>query len=118
MVGALSVVDSHTSPCLCLDALFTTTNMNLKSSGDLVLQKRRIVKPVGSLELSNSFIDSGHDRWLSVKINLPGIVNRNSRKQNKNRSFRIVNEVAGQYDDSFEDVKTVRPTSFICKIFA
>ncbi|CAB4308705.1 unnamed protein product [Prunus armeniaca] len=113
MVGALSVVgssivDSHTSPCLCLDAL-PTTAMNLKSGGEVVLQrnsmanKKRLVKP-GSLELSSSFIDSGHDKRLSMKA-LPGIVNRSMRKR-KNRSSVIVNELAGQYEDSFEDVKT------------
>ncbi|CAL9018288.1 unnamed protein product [Prunus brigantina] len=112
MVGALSVVgspvvDSHTSPCLCLDAL-PTTAMNLKSGGEVVLQrnsmanKKRLVKP-GSLELSSSFIGSGHDKRLSMKA-LPGIVNRSMRKR-KNRSSVIVNELAGQYEDSFEDVK-------------
>ncbi|XP_008227309.1 PREDICTED: uncharacterized protein LOC103326837 [Prunus mume] len=113
MVGALSVVgssvvDSHPSPCLCLDAL-PTTAMNLKSGGEVVLQrnsmanKKRLVKP-GSLELSSSFIDSGRDKRLSMKA-LPGIVNRSMRKR-KNRSSVIVNELAGQYEDSFEDVKT------------
>ncbi|KAL5566652.1 hypothetical protein UlMin_029816 [Ulmus minor] len=103
MVGALSVVgssmvDSHTCPCLCLDAL-SSANMNLKSGGDLVLQRgKQIGKPTGSL--SSSFVDSGHDRRLSVKA-LPGIV----RKQKKNRRLLIVNELGGQYEDSFEDVK-------------
>ncbi|KAF3452533.1 hypothetical protein FNV43_RR02966 [Rhamnella rubrinervis] len=114
MVGALSVVgssvvDSHTCPCLCLDALPTST-MNLKTGGDMVLQrnsmgKKRILKPPGSLELSSSFIDSGHDRRLSVKA-FPGIANRSFRKQRRNRRLWIVNELAGQYEDSFEDVKT------------
>lgn len=120
MVGALSVVgssvvDSHTSPCLCLDAL-PTTAMNLKSGGEVVLQrnsmanKKRLVKP-GSLELSSSFIGSGHDKRLSMKA-LPGIVNRSMRKR-KNRSSVIVNELAGQYEDSFEDVKAVRNLSSV-----
>ncbi|KAL6199723.1 hypothetical protein ACLB2K_029506 [Fragaria x ananassa] len=109
MVGALSVmglsvVDSHTCPCLCLDAL-PTTAMNLKSGGEVGLQrnsmvKKQLVKPGGSLELSSSFIDSGHDRWLSMKA-LPGV-----RRKRKNRNFVIVSELAGQYEDSFEDVKT------------
>ncbi|ONI13853.1 hypothetical protein PRUPE_4G249500 [Prunus persica] len=112
MVGALSVVgssvvDSHTSPCLCLDAL-PTTAMNLKSGGELVLQrnsmaKKRLVKP-GSLELSSSFIDSGHDMRLSMKA-LPGIIVNKSMRKRKNRGFVIVNELGGQYEDSFEDVK-------------
>lgn len=117
MVGALSIVgssmvDSHTSPCLCVGTL-PTTNMNLKGGGDLVLQRnpntqKRILKPAGSLELNSSFIDSGHDWWFSVKVLREGIVNQSSRKQKKNQRFRIVNELGGQYEDSFEDVKTVR----------
>ncbi|XP_060669826.1 chaperonin-like RbcX protein 2, chloroplastic [Ziziphus jujuba] len=83
--------------------------MNLKSGGDLVLQrnynssmgKKHIVKPAGSLELSSSFIDFGHDRRLSVKA-LPRIANRSLR----NRRLKIVNGFAGQYEDSFDDVKT------------
>lgn len=126
MVGALSVVgssvvDSHTCPCLCLDAL-PTTAMNLKSGGEVVLQrnsmaKKRLVKP-GSLELSSSFIDSGLDKRLSMKA-LPGIVNRSMRKR-KNRSFVIVNELGGQYEDTFEDVKTVRylsPVEFSDEVY-
>lgn len=115
MVGALSiigssVVDSHTSPCLCLDAL-PSTNMNLKSGGDLVLHRnsvgRKRLGKLGSVELRSSFIDSGRELRLSRKA-LSGIVNRSSRKQRKDRRFVIVNELGGQYEDTFEDVKTVR----------
>ncbi|XP_015571136.2 chaperonin-like RbcX protein 2, chloroplastic [Ricinus communis] len=113
MVGALSVVgssvvDSHTSPCLCLDAL-PTSNMNLKNSGELALQrnsmKRKHQARPGSLELGSSFVDSWHDWRLSSKA-LSGIVNKSSRKQRRDRRLVIVNELAGQYEDSFEDVKT------------
>ncbi|XP_062173161.1 chaperonin-like RbcX protein 2, chloroplastic [Alnus glutinosa] len=113
MVGALyavasSVVDSHSSPCLCLDAL-PSTNMNFKSGGDLVLQRnsmaRKHFSKPGSVELSSSFIDSGRQLRLSKKA-LSGIVHRSSRKQRKERRLVIVNELAGQYEDSFEDVKT------------
>ncbi|KAJ7964101.1 Chaperonin-like RbcX [Quillaja saponaria] len=106
MVGALSVVgssvvDSHTSPCLCLDAL-PTTNMSLKSGGDVVFSKnsmsRKQLGRPGSMELSSSFIHSGREWRFSV--------NRISRKQRKDRRLVIVNEIAGQYEDSFEDVKT------------
>ncbi|KAF5447797.1 hypothetical protein F2P56_033319 [Juglans regia] len=113
MLGALSVmgssvVDSHTSPCLCLDAL-PSTNMNFKSGGDLVLHRNSMTrkhfgKP-GSVELRSSFIDAGRELRLSRKA-LSGIVNRSTRKQRKDRRLVIVNEVAGQYEDSFEDVKT------------
>lgn len=113
MVGALSVmgssvVDSHTSPCLCLDAL-PSTNMNLKSGGDLVFHRnsmsRKRLGKVGSVELRSSFIDSGRELRLSRKA-VSGIVNRSSRKQRKDRRFVIVNELGGQYEDTFEDVKT------------
>ncbi|XVE60002.1 hypothetical protein DITRI_Ditri05aG0091700 [Diplodiscus trichospermus] len=114
MVGALSVVgssvmDSHTGPCMCLDAL-PSTNMNLKSGGELVWQRNSMKRKhaasrPGSLELGSSFVDSWHDWRLSAKI-IPGIVNKSSRKQRKDRRFVVVNNLGGQYEDSFEDVKT------------
>ncbi|GAB4835224.1 hypothetical protein Ancab_000133 [Ancistrocladus abbreviatus] len=106
MVGTLpimgsSILDSpHTCPCLCLDAL--PSNMNLKNGGDMVVSRssvgRKQVKQVGSLELSSSFVDS--------RKALFGVVNRCQKKQRKARSLVVVNELAGQYEDSFEDVKT------------
>ncbi|OAY48520.1 chaperonin-like RbcX protein 2, chloroplastic [Manihot esculenta] len=113
MVGALSVVgssvvDSHTSPCLCLDAL-PTSNMNLKNSGELVLQRnsmkrKQLVRP-GSLELGSSFVDSWHDGRFSSKA-ISGIVSaKSSRKQRKDRRLVVVCELGGQYEDSFGDVK-------------
>ncbi|GAV59751.1 RcbX domain-containing protein [Cephalotus follicularis] len=111
MVGALSVVgssviDSHTGPCLCLDVLPTTT-MNLKSCGDLVLHKnsmkRKHMARPGSLELGSPFTDSWRDWRVSTKSISS---NRSSRKQRKDRRFVVVNELGGQYEDNFEDVKT------------
>ncbi|KAK6937137.1 Chaperonin-like RbcX [Dillenia turbinata] len=114
MVGALYVVgspvmDSHTSPCLCLDAL-PSSPMGLKStSGDLVLHRsymnRKHLRRPGSLELSSSFIDSWHEGRLSRR-GPKGAVNWNTwRKQRKNRGLIIVNELAGQYEEGFDDVK-------------
>ncbi|ESR59363.1 hypothetical protein CICLE_v10016574mg [Citrus x clementina] len=113
MVGALSVVgssvmDSHAGPCLCLDALPTS----VKGGGELVLRrnssvKRKKVKVAArSLELGSSFVDSWDDWRLSSKV-ISNMVNRSSRKQKQRRDRRpvIVNEVGGQYEDSFEDVK-------------
>ncbi|KAK3205276.1 hypothetical protein Dsin_019322 [Dipteronia sinensis] len=108
MVGALSVVgssvmESHTGPCLCLDSLPTS----VKSGGDLVSRrssmKRKHVARVGSLELGSSFVDSWPDWRLSSKA-ISNTVNR--KQQRKGRMLVIVNELAGQYEDSFEDVKT------------
>lgn len=111
MVGALSVVgssvvDSHTSPCLCLDAL-PTTSINLKSSGDFVMKKnsmgrKRLPKPK-NLDLSSSFVDTGREWLLSADM-----INRSSRKQHKNRRLVVVDELGGQYEDTFDDVKMVR----------
>lgn len=97
MVGALSVVgstmvDTHTGPCLCLDSLVSN---HMKSSS----KKHSLPRP-GSLELSSSFVDS---KGFSTKT-LSRI--KSSKKQRKTRSLVIVNELAGQYEDSFEDVKS------------
>ncbi|KAJ4972332.1 hypothetical protein NE237_005431 [Protea cynaroides] len=114
MVGAVSIVgsaviDSHTCPCLCLDAL-SSSAMNFKSTGDLGLFRnltgRKQLNRPGSLELSSSFVDPSNDWRLSAKV-LSRFVNaQHSRKQNKGRSLVIVNELGGQYEDSFQDVKT------------
>ncbi|KAI3449965.1 hypothetical protein Pfo_006630 [Paulownia fortunei] len=102
MAGAVSVVgsslvDIKTCPCLCLDAL---PSCNL-SGGDLILRRhsigRKHVPRLGSLELSSSFLDYSSMRALSGAKNL--------RKQRKNRSLVVVDELAGQYEDNFEDVK-------------
>lgn len=83
------IVDSHTSPCLCLDSTLISTHMNHSSNGDLNLQRKSISK-----KLSSSFVDS---RLPSRAIA--------SQKQKRARSFVIVNELGGQYDESFSDVK-------------
>ncbi|XP_074310571.1 chaperonin-like RbcX protein 2, chloroplastic [Silene latifolia] len=99
MVGAFSllgspVIDSPNScPCLCLDAM-SSSGMNLKGG-----KKKSRRRNVGSLELGSSFVDQGKE-LLSV-MNM-----RCSKKQRKARSFVIVNELGGQYEDTFEDVKT------------
>lgn len=108
MVGALAVVgssvmDSHAGPCLCLDALPTT----VKGGGELVLQrnssmKRKKVKVAArALELGSSFVDSWDDWRLSSKV-----IGSKKQKQRRDRRLVIANELGGQYEDSFEDVKT------------
>ncbi|KAL5764850.1 hypothetical protein ACOSP7_017180 [Xanthoceras sorbifolium] len=116
MVGALSavgssVMESHTGPCLCLDALPTSAKCG---GGELVSQrstsmKRKHVAAARSqpLELGTSFLDSWQDWRLSSKAISITVNSRTSRKQQrKGRRLVIVNELAGQYEDSFEDVKT------------
>ncbi|XP_075492130.1 chaperonin-like RbcX protein 2, chloroplastic isoform X2 [Primulina tabacum] len=88
MVGAVSfvgpsVVDSHTTPGLFLDAM---SSCNL-SGGDLVFQRNLIA-------LSGA---------------------KNLKKQRINKSILIVNELAGQYEDTFEDVKAQILTYFTYK---
>ncbi|KAL3828190.1 hypothetical protein ACJIZ3_016992 [Penstemon smallii] len=91
MVGAVSVVgssllDSKSCQCLCFD-----------SCGDLNLQRRSIVPRLGSLDLSSSFLDySSKKALLSFK---------NLKKQRKNTSLVVVDELAGHYEDNFDDVK-------------
>ncbi|RDY10440.1 Chaperonin-like RbcX protein 2, chloroplastic [Mucuna pruriens] len=108
MVGALSVVgssvmDSHTGPCLCVDAL-PTTSVNLKSGGDAVLckslvgRKHLVRRGGGTMKLSSSFIDPGREWRL--------FVSRNCKRQRKDRRVLVVNELGGQYEETFDDVKT------------
>ena len=108
MVGALSLLGSpvmdsaHTCPCLCLDTM-SSSSMNLKSGGDGRLCRksmgRKQHRKIGSLELRSSFVGSGKELLCTA--------NRGLRKQRKVHRSMIVNELGGQYEDTFEDVKTV-----------
>ncbi|KAJ8770904.1 hypothetical protein K2173_022076 [Erythroxylum novogranatense] len=102
VVGS-SMVDSHTSPCLCLDAV-PTTNISLKNSGDLVLPRNSMKKKQYGI-LRSSFVDSWQDCRLSSRP-ISDTISKCWRKQRKDRRLVVVNEVAGQYEDNFEDVKT------------
>ncbi|KAI3706385.1 hypothetical protein L6452_24087 [Arctium lappa] len=95
MVGGISVVgssvvDSHTSPCLCLDALASITHMNHTKSGNKSVAKKHF----GPLKLRSSFI---HFKYA---VKAPS-----SKKQRRSRGLVVVNELGGQYDDSFHDVQ-------------
>ncbi|KAK8641226.1 hypothetical protein V6N13_010645 [Hibiscus sabdariffa] len=112
LVGS-SVMGSQTGPCLCSDAFPSGTNMNLKTGGELVMQRRnpmerKLAMPEPrslSLELGSSFVNSWHDSRLSYKM-IPGVVNQSSRKQRKDRKLVVVDNLGGQYEDTFGDVKT------------
>ena len=107
-MGALSllgspVVDSaHTCPCLCLDTI-SSCSMNLKRGGDVRFRRKSLGKrqysQIGSLELSNSFVGSGKESLH--------VVHRGLRMQRKVHRSMIVNELGGQYEDTFKDVKMV-----------
>lgn len=85
MVGSLFVVGSV---------------VNCKGNGGaLISQRNSILKT----QIYGSFTGSGRKCRLLTKAK------KISRKQQRGRrSLVIVNELAGQYEDSFEDVKTVR----------
>lgn len=90
LVGS-SVIDSPTGPCLCLDT------GNIRSS-----PRKKILGRARNLELGSSFTGSRIVFRISSK-RVTRIANRKSKK------LLIVNEdVAGNYDDTFGDVKTVR----------
>lgn len=100
MVGALSlagtsVVDSHSSPCLCLDAL-TSTYVNQMSSS--VSSSQKYFPRMGSLELSSSFVNS--------RLPVKALYSTKKKQRMGKKGLVIVNELAGQYEDSFGDVKT------------
>ncbi|KAL3645133.1 hypothetical protein CASFOL_010313 [Castilleja foliolosa] len=105
MVGALSIVgsslvDSKTCPCLCFEAL-PSCNLN---GGDLISQRhsvgrsRKHVNGLGPLDLSSSFFDHSSVKALSG-------AKKSFRKKRKSRSLVVVDELAGHYEDNFEDVK-------------
>ncbi|KAL2485468.1 Chaperonin-like RbcX protein [Abeliophyllum distichum] len=97
MVGAFSVVGSSVvDSCLCLDVM---PSSNL-SRGDWILPRNSMgrkhrLRP-GTLDLSTSFLD-----YSSVKA-LSGT--KKFKRQTKIRSLVIVDELAGQYEDTFGDV--------------
>lgn len=112
MVGALSIVgssvmDSHTGPCLCVDALPSTKS----GGGDVVLwknlmgRKQHLVKHGGrttrTMELSSSFTDPGKEWRLKFSRSCK------KKQEGDHRRVNIVNELGGQYEDTFEDVKAV-----------
>lgn len=101
-MGALSVVgspmvDSHSSPCLCLDAL-PTCNLGI---GDSLGRKQKQLSRLGIMELSTSFVD------LRFSAKCVDGNYKNLKKQTKGRkNLRIVNDLGGQYEESFSDIKT------------
>ncbi|XP_019420059.1 PREDICTED: chaperonin-like RbcX protein 2, chloroplastic [Lupinus angustifolius] len=96
-----SMVESHASPCLCVDAL-PTTSVKITSGGDVVtfknfIRRKHLIRR-RTMELNSSFIDAGKD-WRVF-------VSRSYKKQCRDKRVAIVNELGGQYDDTFDDVKT------------
>ncbi|KAL1370039.1 hypothetical protein HN51_000365 [Arachis hypogaea] len=97
MMGALSVVgssvmESHTGPCLCVDHHAHATSVSLKNGGG---------SNNNVMELRSSFIDPMREWRLCLS-------RRSCKKQQRNhyRRFNILNELGGQYEETFDDVKT------------
>ncbi|KAK9072590.1 hypothetical protein SSX86_009025 [Deinandra increscens subsp. villosa] len=98
MVGGISVVgssvmDSHTSPCLCVDSLTSKPHMNHSKNEHKSVGKKQLFLP-GSLELRSSFLHSNYSARTP-----------SSKKQRKSKGLVVVNELGGQYDDTFRDVQ-------------
>ncbi|CAM8955696.1 unnamed protein product [Rhodiola kirilowii] len=76
------------------------------AGGEMLYTNRRSVGGgVRSVELSSSFVESWEDwRKSGSVMAISGGVSLTRRKRGK-RSSVIVSELAGQYEDSFEDVK-------------
>lgn len=102
MMGCSVAVDSHVSRCLRVDAL-PFSNASFRSCcGDLGMQRKQS-RRVASLDLSSSFVDAWQEERLSSKA-LSAVVRRQTRRQKRHRNPVIVDELGGQYEDSFEDV--------------
>ncbi|PKI60201.1 chaperonin-like RbcX protein 2, chloroplastic [Punica granatum] len=123
MVGALSVVgspavDSHTGPCLCLDSP-PAAMTSLRSGGgggggeyfasckSFPSRWKKLPRRPGSLELGSSFIGSRWHDWRLEAWAISGGASRRQKRLSKGLgSLVLKNELGGQYEDSFEDVKT------------
>jgi len=101
MMGSV-VVDSKFCPSLCVDSM-SFSNVSFRGSGDLGSCRKQPRRPWASLELRSSFVDAWHDWRLSSKV-VSGVVRRQSRRQRKIRDRVIVDELGGQYEETFGDV--------------
>lgn len=125
MVGALSVVgspavDSHTCPCLCFD-LPPTSMTSLRSGGgnfsaackSSSAGQSRVSRRPGSLELGSAFAGSRWQDWrLKTRAISGGAIRRPKRPSKGRRGLVVTSELGGQYEDGFEDVKTVSEANF------
>ncbi|ERN00871.1 hypothetical protein AMTRI_Chr03g139970 [Amborella trichopoda] len=105
MVGALPILgstalDSHICPCV--SGGYSRGSLELGINGVNLLGKK-LNKRQG-LELSSSFTDAWQEWRLNAKF-LSGLVRGHSRKQRRTQFPLIVDELGGQYEDNFDDVK-------------
>lgn len=96
MAGAGAVKPlSESCPCLCVDSSIkrstSTVSYFYRNVG-----KRRRVKQQRMVHLRNSFLDSWSAKMVSSRI-----------KRHKLQRLVVVDELGGQYEDTFNDVKMV-----------
>ncbi|KAD5508720.1 hypothetical protein E3N88_16423 [Mikania micrantha] len=85
-------MDSHTSPCLCVDSLTSMTQMNHTKSDHKSVKNQLFLS--GSLELRSSFVHSNYSSRTPC-----------SKKHKRSKGLVVVNELGGQYEDTFRDVQ-------------
>ncbi|KAL0289984.1 UNVERIFIED_CONTAM: Chaperonin-like RbcX protein 2, chloroplastic [Sesamum calycinum] len=109
MAGATSVksfTDGLSScPCLCLDSMSSTrlkiTPHSYRSTG-----RRRQLTKLRMTDLNSSFLDTWHDWRLSSRMLSSCIMSDSSRKRQKQpQGLIVVDELGGQYEDTFNDIK-------------
>lgn len=93
MIGSV-VVDSQ----ICHSALPLSNSTFRSSCGDLSRYRKRAERSPPS-DLTSSFVNASQDWRLSSSR-----VRRQSRRQRKLRNLVIVDELGGQYEDTFQDV--------------
>lgn len=121
MVGATSfIADPNICPCLCFYSK-TSCSLRIKSGGKMGLYKNlastRKLKMVKAMnqKLTTTFLDDAwYERRLTAKIH-SRIANGCSGKQKNFRNFRVVNELGGQYEEVFNDIKLQIRDSFTAK---
>ncbi|XP_027939756.1 chaperonin-like RbcX protein 2, chloroplastic [Vigna unguiculata] len=97
MVGGVSVVvESHTCPCLCVEALSTTTTLSVVCNSLSLTLKRKHLQTRETMKLTTSFLQN-HTVNTTLK--------NQSRHKKRTKTLTIVNELGGQYEDTFHDVK-------------
>lgn len=104
VVGAVSVLGSSmvVSKTCCTSLYFdpvSSCDFNLTCQNRGLSGKNRLPRLLGSLELrSCSFLDVSSTRALLSVKNL-------TKRRKKSKSLVVVNELAGQYEDNFDDIK-------------
>lgn len=106
MVGAAGVVsftEAHGSPCMCLDSM-TSGSLILKAKGDGILYRdltgrKNLMTPMFVNLRRSSFLDS----WSTKRLACGAY--GCSRQNNKVKQLSIVDELGGQYEEGFDDVK-------------